>query len=119
MATPGPHPAITAEGLPSQLPDIDPDETADWLESLDGLLQDKGRNRARFIMLKLLERARARQIGLPALRSSDYINTIPRNPSPGSQGMSMSNGGFAPSSGGMRRSWSARPTARVLKSAAT
>ena len=82
MATPGPHPAITAEGLPSQLPDIDPDETADWLESLDGLLQEKGRNRARFIMLKLLERARARQVGLPALRSSDYINTIPPESEP-------------------------------------
>jgi pyruvate dehydrogenase E1 component len=76
MATPGPHPAITADGLTSQLPDIDPDETSDWLESLDDLLEDKGRNRARFIMLKMLERARARQVGLPALRSSDYINTI-------------------------------------------
>ena len=31
MATPG-RPAITAHGLPSQLPDIDPEETADWLE---------------------------------------------------------------------------------------
>ena len=82
MATPGPHPAITADGLPSQLPDIDPDETGDWLDSLDGLLEDKGRNRARFIMLKLLERARARQVGLPALRSSDYINTIPPEAEP-------------------------------------
>jgi pyruvate dehydrogenase E1 component len=82
MATPGPHPAITAGGLPSQLPDIDPDETGDWLESLDGLLQEKGRNRARFIMLKLLEQARARQVGLPALRSSDYINTIPPEAEP-------------------------------------
>src|SRR5687768_12106615 len=43
MATPGPRPVITAEGLPSQIPDIDPDETVDWLESLDGLLEDKGR----------------------------------------------------------------------------
>jgi pyruvate dehydrogenase E1 component len=82
MATPGPHPAITAEGLPSQLPDIDPEETADWLESLDGLLEEKGRNRARFVMLKLLEQARARQVGLPALRSSDYINTIPPESEP-------------------------------------
>jgi len=82
MATPGPHPAITADGLPSQLPDIDPDETGDWLESLDGLLEDKGRNRARFIMLKLLEQARARQVGLPALRSSDYMNTIPPESEP-------------------------------------
>ena len=81
MATPG-HPAITAHGLPSQLPDIDPEETADWLESLDGLIRDKGRNRARFVMLKLLEEARARQVGLPALRSSDYINTIPPESEP-------------------------------------
>ena len=51
MASPGPRPAITAEGLSSQVPDIDPDETGDWLESLDGLLDDKGKNRARFIML--------------------------------------------------------------------
>ena len=82
MAKRGPRPAITAEGLPSQLPDIDPEETTEWLESLDGLLEDKGKNRARFIMLKLLERARERQVGLPALRSSDYINTIPPESEP-------------------------------------
>ncbi|HLL62546.1 MAG TPA: pyruvate dehydrogenase (acetyl-transferring), homodimeric type [Propionibacteriaceae bacterium] len=82
MATPGPRPAITAEGLPSQVPDIDPEETGDWLESLDGLLDDKGKNRARFIMLQLLARARERQVGLPALRSSDYINTIPPESEP-------------------------------------
>ncbi len=82
MATPGPRPAITAEGLPSQIPDIDPDETGDWLESLDGLLDDKGKNRVRFIMLQLLARARERQVGLPALRSSDYINTIPPESEP-------------------------------------
>ena len=82
MATPGPRPAITAEGLTSQIPDIDPEETGDWLESLDGLLDDKGRNRARFIMLQLLARARERQVGLPALRSSDYINTIPPESEP-------------------------------------
>jgi pyruvate dehydrogenase E1 component len=73
---------MTAEGLPSQIPDIDPDETVDWLESLDGLLDDKGKNRARFIMLQLLARARERQVGLPALRSSDYINTIPPESEP-------------------------------------
>lgn len=82
MAKPGPRPAITAEGLPSQIPDIDPEETSEWLESLDGLLDEQGRHRARFIMLKLLERARERQIGLPALRSSDYINTIPPESEP-------------------------------------
>ncbi len=71
--------AITADGRPSQIPDSDPEETSEWLESLDGLLDSgpDGRHRVRFVMLKLLERARERRVGLPALRSSDYINTIP------------------------------------------
>ncbi|GAB3912441.1 hypothetical protein GCM10027613_02140 [Microlunatus endophyticus] len=76
MASPGKRPAISAAGLPSQIPDTDPEETAEWLESLDGLLDSDGKHRARFIMLKLLDRARERQVGVPALRSSDYINTI-------------------------------------------
>src|SRR3954468_19851980 len=79
---PGARPALTAEGLASQIPDIDPDETHDWLESFDGLLDDKGKQRARFVMLQLLARARERQVGLPALRSSDYINTIPPEAEP-------------------------------------
>ena len=65
------------EGLPTQLPDIDPDETQEWLDSLDALLDERGRDRARYVMLKLLERAREKQVGVPALRSTDYINTIP------------------------------------------
>lgn len=27
-------------GLPNQLPDIDPDETQEWLESLDGMIDE-------------------------------------------------------------------------------
>ena len=69
--------AVIHEGLPTQLPDIDPDETHDWVESLDALIDERGRDRARFIMLKLLERSREKQVGVPALRSTDYINTIP------------------------------------------
>ncbi len=65
------------EGLPTQLPDIDPDETQDWIESFDAMLQDRGRGRARYVMLRLLERARENNVGVPALRSTDYINTIP------------------------------------------
>ncbi|WP_245715352.1 pyruvate dehydrogenase (acetyl-transferring), homodimeric type [Nocardioides szechwanensis] len=65
------------EGLPTQLPDIDPDETTDWLASFDDLVQERGRERARYIMLRLLERARQSNVGVPALRSTDYINTIP------------------------------------------
>ena len=68
---------IITDGIPTQYPDIDPAETGEWLESLDEVVQRQGRARARFLILKVLERARALQIGVPALRSTDYINTIP------------------------------------------
>ncbi len=70
-------PSVIHEGLATQLPDIDPDETQEWLDSLDALIQERGGSRARYVMLKLLERARAKQVGVPSLRSTDYINTIP------------------------------------------
>lgn len=68
---------VIHEGLPTQLPDIDPDETSDWVASLDAMVDERGRDRARYVMLRLLERARERQVGVPALRSTDFINTIP------------------------------------------
>jgi pyruvate dehydrogenase E1 component len=71
------RPPVISDGLPSQLPDIDPSETSEWLESLDAVIDHAGRQRARYIMLKLLERAREKQVGVPGLRSTDYINTIP------------------------------------------
>jgi pyruvate dehydrogenase E1 component len=69
--------SIITDGLPNQLPDIDPGETREWIESFDAAVDHDGRQRARFLLLKLLERARERQVGVPALRSTDYINTIP------------------------------------------
>ncbi len=69
--------SVISDGLPSQLPDTDPDETTEWLQSLDAVVDNSGRARARFLMLKLLERAREQAVGVPALRSTDYINTIP------------------------------------------
>ena len=63
--------------MPTQLPDIDPEETREWLDSFDAMVADRGRERARYLMLRLLERAREEQVGVPALRSTDYINTIP------------------------------------------
>ncbi len=75
--SPTERPAVIHEGLPTQLPDIDPDETSEWLASLDQMVDERGRSRARYVMLKLLERAREQNIGVPALRSTDFINTIP------------------------------------------
>ncbi len=63
-------------GIPDQLPDIDPEETEEWLASLEGAIEAGGRRRARYLMLKMLERARAEQVGVPSLTTTDYINTI-------------------------------------------
>ena len=75
MATERKRPVIS-DGLPSQLPDVDPEETSEWVESLDGVIDEGGTKRARYVMLRLLERARERQVGVPPLTSTDYINTI-------------------------------------------
>ncbi len=68
--------SVITDGLPNQLPDVDPEETQEWLQSLDSAVDVAGRGRARFLMLKLLERAREQQVGVPGLRSTDFINTI-------------------------------------------
>ena len=64
-------------GLPTTLPDVDPEETQEWIESLDKMVETDGPNRARIVLLKMLERARSHsRLGLSALTSTDYINTI-------------------------------------------
>jgi len=70
-------PGPILNGIPSQLPDTDPEETREWLESLQGVIDEQGRTRARYIMLQLLASARAQQVGVPSLTATDYINTIP------------------------------------------
>ncbi len=59
-----------------QLPDIDPVETAEWVDSLDQVVEAGGPERARFILYRLLKRARQLQVGLPSLTQTRYINTI-------------------------------------------
>ncbi|GAB4006509.1 hypothetical protein GCM10029992_57430 [Glycomyces albus] len=76
MTTEQNRPPIS-DGLPTQVPDTDPDETSEWLESLDGLLDTGGRTRARYVVQRLLEHARKRQIAVPASTTTDYVNSIP------------------------------------------
>ena len=67
---------MTVDDFKHQLPDIDESETQDWVESFDQVLDQEGENRARFLMYKLLKRARQRHVGLPSLTQTRYINTI-------------------------------------------
>ena len=63
-------------GLLSQVPDIDPVETGEWVESLDGLIDEKGGPRARYVLLNLLKRARERNVAIPTSLNTPYVNTI-------------------------------------------
>ena len=73
---------MTFDAFLHQLPDADPDETGEWLESLDSLVASEGTVRARFVIGKLLERARRLQVPVPSLVSTPYINTIPPDQEP-------------------------------------
>ncbi len=62
--------------LIDQLVDTDPAETAEWTQSLDAVLKSAGPVRARYLMLSMLKRAGEKNLGVPALRATDYINSI-------------------------------------------
>ena len=70
------------DGISHQLPDIDPTETKEWVESFDAILKAHGRARASYLLMKLLERAKENQVGFPATVSSPYVNTIPASREP-------------------------------------
>lgn len=57
-------------------PDLDPQETSEWLESLDAVARVHGRGRAREIMLNLLRRSHELQLNVPIVPTTDYLNTI-------------------------------------------
>src|SRR5437879_217034 len=65
-----------------QLPDPYPDETAEWLSAINDVLENQGRQRARYLLTRILHLARQRQIGLPSLLQTDYINSIPPEQEP-------------------------------------
>ena len=73
---------VIFDGFAHQLPDIDPQVTGEWVDSFDAVVEAQGKARARFLLMKLLERARALQVGFPATVSTPYINTIPPEAEP-------------------------------------
>ena len=56
--------------------DSDPQETAEWRESLDAVIDEKGHQRGRDIMMSLLARSKDRHLGVPIVPTTDYVNTI-------------------------------------------
>jgi len=69
----------TLSGLP---PDSDRDETSDWLESLDAVIEHGGEQRARFLLARLVEHGRSVGVEPPFSANTPYVNTIPLSQEP-------------------------------------
>ncbi|KAB2840759.1 pyruvate dehydrogenase (acetyl-transferring), homodimeric type, partial [bacterium] len=67
---------------PPEHRDTDPRETEDWLHSLDAVLQSQGKERVRFLLGKLLERAARDGAAYPPILNTPYVNTIPLSAQP-------------------------------------
>ncbi len=68
--------------------DIDPQETQEWMESLDSVLEREGPERAHFLLDKLIDKTRRSGAYLPFSANTAYVNTIPeerQRPIPGDQ----------------------------------
>ncbi len=59
------------------LPDVDEQETREWLEALDSVLRYEGPERAHFLLERLVDKARRSGAYLPYSAKTAYINTIP------------------------------------------
>ena len=59
--------------------DIDPQETAEWLEALVSVIEREGNERAHFIIEALIDKARRSGAHIPYEANTAYINTIPTN----------------------------------------
>jgi pyruvate dehydrogenase E1 component len=70
------------DGVAHQLPDLDPEETGEWLAAFDDVVRVHGRNRARYLLLRMLERARQSQVEFPVVVTTPYVNSIPSDAEP-------------------------------------
>src|SRR3954462_15422719 len=57
-------------------PDADPTETREWLDAFDALVESEGRERATFLLRKLLDHARARRVPLPRVLNTPYKSSV-------------------------------------------
>lgn len=68
---------MSENGFLGNLPDIDSNETQEWLESLEAVVGESGKTRARYLVHRLNHRARQLLLGTSEPISTDYVNTIP------------------------------------------
>src|SRR5204862_5833480 len=96
-AAPSPRPVKerTMDRFPSQyiagqlsIPDTDPQETGEWLDALEAVMEREGPPRAHYLLERLIDQARRNGTHLPYSPNTAYLNTIPpgaEERSPGNQ----------------------------------
>jgi pyruvate dehydrogenase E1 component len=57
--------------------DVDPQETAEWLEALDGVVAAEGPARAQDLLQRVIAGAARRGVPMTAALSTPYLNTLP------------------------------------------
>jgi pyruvate dehydrogenase E1 component len=67
---------MTPPPLPTTAFDTDPDETAEWIASLQSVLHSAGGERARFLLSRLAAEARSSGLDWSDTRITPYINSI-------------------------------------------
>ncbi|MDY6941968.1 MAG: pyruvate dehydrogenase (acetyl-transferring), homodimeric type [Pseudomonadota bacterium] len=61
----------------SETRDLDPQETKEWLDALNAVLEREGPERAHFLLETLVEKARRSGAFIPFSANTEYVNTIP------------------------------------------
>ncbi len=70
------------DGFSQQLPDVDPTETDEWVQSFSAVVQQYGNGRGLFLLRRLMRTASELGVGFPATITTPYINSIPREQEP-------------------------------------
>jgi pyruvate dehydrogenase E1 component len=60
-----------------RFPDHDPQETQEWLDALEAVLEQEGPDRAHYLLERLIDKARRSGAYLPFSANTAYVNTIP------------------------------------------
>ena len=72
--------SATPDNRPGALPpDLDAQETREWLDALQAVIDKEGPDRAHFLLEQLLEEARQHSVDMPFSANTAYVNTIEPN----------------------------------------
>jgi pyruvate dehydrogenase E1 component len=73
---------MSVENLNDAIKDLDPQETQEWIEALDAVLETEGPKRAHYLLEKLIDKARRKGTYLPFKATTAYLNSIDVNDEP-------------------------------------